>query len=63
MFERNPGAREQATARVPTGQLIDADEVAANVAFLCDPENCHMTGSTLLMDGGLSLGTLQRKSS
>jgi glucose 1-dehydrogenase len=61
VWARNPGARDQAAARVPTGQLIDAAEVATQVAHLCDPQNRHMTGATLLMDGGLSLVTAAKK--
>lgn len=57
VWAKNPGAREKAAARVPTGNLIDAAEVAKQVAHLCEPENRHMTGSVLLMDGGLSLVT------
>ena len=50
-----PGRREKARQIVPIGAMIEADEVALQVAHLCDPNNRHMTGSTLLMDGGLSL--------
>jgi glucose 1-dehydrogenase len=57
LWTRNPGSRERAAERVPTGNLIDAAEVARQVAHLCDPDNRHMTGSVLLMDGGLSLVT------
>jgi len=57
LWKQNPGAKEAAAQRVPTGQLIDAAEVALQVAHLCEPSNRHMTGSTLLMDGGLSLVT------
>ena len=57
LWAKNPGSREMAAARVPTGILIDAAEVAKQVAHLCEPENRHMTGSVLLMDGGLSLVT------
>jgi NAD(P)-dependent dehydrogenase (short-subunit alcohol dehydrogenase family) len=57
IFAENPGVRSQAKAQVPSGLLITAEEVAFQVAHLCDPANRHMTGSTLLMDGGLSLIT------
>jgi NAD(P)-dependent dehydrogenase (short-subunit alcohol dehydrogenase family) len=57
VWAKNPGAKENAAARVPTGLLISSEEVATQVAHLCDPENRHMTGSTILMDGGLSLLT------
>ncbi|MEX2381789.1 MAG: SDR family oxidoreductase [Opitutales bacterium] len=55
MFRQEPGRRERAQGRVPTGELITPEEVAAQVAHLCDPRNRHMTGTVLVMDGGLSL--------
>jgi NAD(P)-dependent dehydrogenase (short-subunit alcohol dehydrogenase family) len=55
IWDESPHAREHARGVVPVRRLISADEVAAQVAHLCEPENVHMTGSTLLMDGGLSL--------
>jgi len=55
MFDANPALRDEARKKVPNRELITATEVATQVAYLCDPENRHMTGSTLLMDGGLSL--------
>jgi NAD(P)-dependent dehydrogenase (short-subunit alcohol dehydrogenase family) len=61
IWDKNPGAKEAAAQRVPTGHLIDAAEVAQQVAHLCEPANRHMTGSVLLMDGGLSLVTPGKK--
>ena len=58
LFERNPRLRVRARRRVPTHKLIQPAEVARQVAHLCDPANQQMTGSVLLMDGGLSLLTL-----
>lgn len=55
IWDENPGRREKAAERVPTKQVISAAEVAEKIVFLCDPNNKHMVGSTLLMDGGLSL--------
>jgi NAD(P)-dependent dehydrogenase (short-subunit alcohol dehydrogenase family) len=57
VWKSNPQARANAQARVPINQLIAAEDVALQIAHLCDPANRHMTGSTLLMDGGLSLVT------
>lgn len=54
-FKNNPGAREKAEQKVPIHKLISAEEVARQVVILCHPENKHITGSTILMDGGLSL--------
>jgi glucose 1-dehydrogenase len=55
LFRQDPGSREQAQKRVPVGRLILPEEVARQVAQLCDPDNHHVTGSVVLMDGGLSL--------
>jgi NAD(P)-dependent dehydrogenase (short-subunit alcohol dehydrogenase family) len=55
LFDQEPGLRERATARVPVRRLITSEEVAMQVAHLCDPVNRHMTGTTLVMDGGLGL--------
>ncbi len=56
-FEKNPGLRTEALQKVPIKKLISAGEVAQQVVMLCHPLNTHMTGSTVLMDGGLSLLT------
>lgn len=55
IWDQNPGSSERSRMKVPIQKLISAEEVARQVLYLCDPENSHMTGSILLMDGGLSL--------
>ena len=55
IFEMNPEWRERNLKRVPIGEMSQASEVAYQVAHLCDPENRQMTGSVVLMDGGISL--------
>lgn len=55
IFEMNPEWRERNLKRVPIGEMSQAYEVAYQVAHLCDPANRQMTGSVVLMDGGLSL--------
>ena len=42
--------------RAPSGRLPDARSVAAAVALLLAPEAGMMSGTTLVVDGGLSLG-------
>lgn len=54
-FKQDPALAARSTAAVPVGQLIEADEVAAAIAYLCSPAHRNLTGSTLLLDGGLSL--------
>jgi len=55
IWKEDPENEKAARARIPTGMAITAAEVAEQIVYLCDPANRQMTGSTLLMDGGLSL--------
>ncbi|MEX2567394.1 MAG: SDR family oxidoreductase [Cyclobacteriaceae bacterium] len=57
VFERNSTAKDDAINKVPVRRIISPEEVAKSVIWLSDFKNNHMTGSTLLMDGGLSLLT------
>jgi NAD(P)-dependent dehydrogenase (short-subunit alcohol dehydrogenase family) len=57
IFQEDPKLRERALEGLPTHELIQPEEVADQVLHLCDPKNRHMTGGTLLMDGGLSQTT------
>ncbi|HEX4977122.1 MAG TPA: SDR family oxidoreductase [Nocardioides sp.] len=38
--------------RTPVKRLVDPDEVAEVVAFLCGPGTDSITGTSYLMDGG-----------
>jgi NAD(P)-dependent dehydrogenase (short-subunit alcohol dehydrogenase family) len=55
IFEKDPQTRINAMQKVPVKKLISASEVAQQVVLMCHPQNKHMTGSTVLIDGGLSL--------
>ncbi len=55
IWEDNPGQFEEALERVPIKKIMSAKAVAEQILHLCHPQNEHMTGMTLLMDGGLSL--------
>lgn len=55
IFDGNPDMRGRALDVIPVRRMIEPEEVAVQVAHLCDPANRHITGTTLLMDGGLSL--------
>jgi 3-hydroxybutyrate dehydrogenase len=39
-------------ARTPVKRLVEPEEVAEAVAFLCGPATTSMTGTSLLLDGG-----------
>nr|WP_255570889.1 SDR family oxidoreductase [Amycolatopsis sp. FDAARGOS 1241] len=47
--------REQDRPGIPLGRTGDAREVAAAVAFLATPAAGYITGSSLVVDGGLML--------
>ncbi len=52
--------RKQALARsIPVGRLGEPEDVAQAVAFLCDPRSAFITGQTLYVCGGTSIGSLQ----
>ena len=54
------GSREAAEAyareQVPAGRLGTVEEFAAPAAFLCSAPAAYITGTTLLVDGGLTQG-------
>lgn len=54
-FRKDPKLRRESQDSVPVGKLIRPEEVAVQVAWLCEPDNVHLAGTTLVMDGGLSL--------
>lgn len=50
-----PEHRATAEEKIPIGKVIHPHDVAIQVAHLCDPDNKHMTGAVIVMDGGLSV--------
>lgn len=50
-----PEQRAISQTKVPLGKIMEAEEVAAQVLWLNSSQCQHVTGSTFLMDGGLSL--------
>ncbi len=54
-FKAHPDSAEASRLTVPVRRLIEADEVARQAAWLCDPANQHISGTAIIMDGGLSL--------
>jgi enoyl-[acyl-carrier protein] reductase III len=45
-------AVERARARVPLGRLVEPDDVASVVSFLCGPDARMITGQVIEVDGG-----------
>lgn len=42
---------------IPAGRFAEPDEVAAITLFLCSPAAAYVTGTTIVADGALSLGS------
>ncbi len=51
-------ARAALAARQPIGRLGRPADIAAAVGFLADPRTGFITGQTIIVDGGASVGTL-----
>jgi NAD(P)-dependent dehydrogenase (short-subunit alcohol dehydrogenase family) len=50
------GREEEVAATYPLRRLGEPEDVAGAVAFLCSPDAAWITGQTIVIDGGLTLG-------
>jgi glucose 1-dehydrogenase len=55
VWRERPDLRAVAVQIVPSGRLITADEVGAEIAHLLLRSSPHITGSTITMTGGIDL--------
>jgi glucose 1-dehydrogenase len=47
--------------QMPLGRLATSEEIAHGCLFLVDPRSSYMTGTTVEMEGGLSLPWWSRR--
>jgi 3-oxoacyl-[acyl-carrier protein] reductase len=47
--------KAESLKRIPLGRLGDPQDIARAVRFLCSEEAAYITGTTLVVDGGMSL--------
>jgi enoyl-[acyl-carrier-protein] reductase (NADH) len=50
-----PEAIEQAKQRIPLQKVAEAEQLASVAAFLLSDDASHMTGQTLVVDGGTTI--------
>jgi NAD(P)-dependent dehydrogenase (short-subunit alcohol dehydrogenase family) len=56
LTSQRPGIVEDWEGQAPTGRLVELQEVADTISFLAGPQSAGMTGQTLIVDGGTTLG-------
>jgi enoyl-[acyl-carrier protein] reductase III len=54
-FPNREGMLHAARTRTPAGRLVEPDDIAGAVAYLCSPDAEIVRGHTLILDGGYSL--------
>jgi NAD(P)-dependent dehydrogenase (short-subunit alcohol dehydrogenase family) len=50
--------RERAEASLPSGRLVEPDEIAAAVAFLAGDDAAQINGQAIAVDGAASLSQM-----
>ena len=54
LFAKDPNAWARRLVHIPLGRFAEPEELAAAVAFLASDDSSFITGSTFLVDGGIS---------
>lgn len=58
IIEKDSPQQDALAKRIPVGRLGTVQDVTNAFLFFCDPENSFVTGQTLYVCGGASVGTL-----
>ncbi|NQX26785.1 3-oxoacyl-ACP reductase [Microbacteriaceae bacterium VKM Ac-2854] len=54
LFAKDPVRAQRRLVHIPIGRFAEPEELAAAVAFLASDDSSFITGSTFLVDGGIS---------
>jgi enoyl-[acyl-carrier protein] reductase III len=56
-FEHREAMLADARTGTPAGRMVEPDDIAGVVCFLCSPEAAMIRGQVIVVDGGYSLGS------
>ena len=56
-FDHRETMLADARSRTPAGRMVEPEDIAAAVAFLCTPDASMIRGQVIVVDGGYSLRT------
>lgn len=59
IIDKDSDAEAALAQRIPVGRLGEVRDISNAFLFFCDPENGFVTGQTLYVCGGASVGTMQ----
>jgi len=59
LVDKIQSSEEGIRGRIPVGRLGTPEDIGSLAAFLCLPEASYITGTTITIDGGRSLGDPQ----
>ncbi len=54
LFAKDPERAQRRLVHIPVGRFAESRELAAAVAFIASNDSSFVTGSTFLIDGGIS---------
>jgi len=52
-FQNNPEEHQRLLAKIPMGRLASPDDIARGVRMLASKDAAYITGTALVVDGGL----------
>ena len=59
IIEKDSAREAELAQRIPVGRLGEVRDISKAFLYFCDPENGFVTGQTLYVCGGASVGTVQ----
>jgi NAD(P)-dependent dehydrogenase (short-subunit alcohol dehydrogenase family) len=54
-YEKNPALKSLYTDNIPLGRMVNTEDIANLVDFLCSEKSSMLTGQKIILDGGISL--------